>query len=185
MSEKEKSDLETAEEFYRLLTEHELPEGYVMQDLPPKMTGEQAFSLIWFLQEALCVLPDHIGRCGGCGELYDTHHEHGDFVESKGEILCESCYEAESAYQCSCCDNHDCHEAPGRLLVITERCGDLEPGLYRIERWPFYADGMITGLVYEDALTRIGDVPQNADTGRYSMGFLCTKCEVPLAAPVS
>lgn len=171
--------LKTVEEFYKLLTEHEVPEGYRMPDLPPKMTGKQAFALIWYLQEGPRVLPDHIEYCESCDCLGDSWSESFEYVKSKEMRLCESCYRAEHAFECCKCENHDCHEAPGRLAVLTEKYGELEPGLYRIKSWPFYADGMIEGYLFEDAFERIGDAPNEVDTEGYPVGFLCCDCESP------
>lgn len=175
----ERSDLEEIEEFYKLLVEHEIPDGYRMPNLPPRMTGEQAFSLIWFLQERLRCLPDNIKRCGCCDSLADEHSEFVRYVKSKKEFLCESCYQAEQAYECcgAHCDNHDCHEKPGRLVVMTEEVQGMEAGLYRIKDWPFYANGVIDMYVHENALERVGELPPGVNTDGYAMGFLCSECE--------
>lgn len=172
-----KTPLETVEELYRLLTDHEVPDGWTIGNLPPKMTGEQAFSLIWYLQEGPRCLPDHIERCGGCGDLFDSYCEHSEYVQARGHTLCESCYRAERAFRCCACDNHDCHDAPGRLAVVAEEVQGLPPGLYKITRWPFYADGIIEGHIYEDTFERVGDAPESADTDGYPIGFLCSDCE--------
>lgn len=150
----EKTALETVEEFYQLLTDHEVPEGWRLGNLPPKMTGEQAWALIYYLQGSPG-LPDHIERCDGCGSLIDSWGEHVEWVHSKEQRLCESCYQAERAFQCCACDEHDCHDGPGRLAVLTEEKGNLSPGLYRITRWPFYADGMIEGYLFESSFERV------------------------------
>jgi len=177
METKEKEPLEIVEEFYNLLTEHEVPEGWRLGNLPPKMTGEQAWALIYYLQEGPRLLPDHIERCGWCYRLIDSWGEHIEWVHSKEQRLCESCYQAERAFECCACDEHDCHEAPGRMAVVTEEVQGLSPGLYRITRWPFYADGMIEGYIYQSSFERIGEIPKSADTNGYPIGFLCLGCE--------
>jgi hypothetical protein len=169
--------LETVEEFYRLLTEHDIPDGCQIPDLPPKMTGKQAASIIWYLQEIPRCLPDHIEHCESCDRLGDSWSENFEYVESKKMRLCESCYGAEKAFKCCKCENHDCHEAPGRLAVLTEPEGEMERGLYQITSWPFYADGMVTGFLFESAFQRLGEVPDDVDTEGYPMGFLCNHCE--------
>lgn len=172
-----KEPLEIVEELFRLLTEHEIPEGWTIPDLPPKMTGKQAFALIWYLQEGTRCFPDHIEHCESCDHIGDSWSENFEYVESKGQRLCESCYQAEHAFHCCMCDNHDCHEAPGRLAVMTRGEGKLKRGLYRITSWPFYANGMIEGFLFEGSFERVGEVPKKANTDGYPMGFLCVECE--------
>lgn len=176
----EKTPLEDTQELYDLLTLHELPEGYKMEDLPPKMTGNQAFSLIWFLQERLRCLPDRIEHCGNCGDIFDSWSENAEYVDALGKMLCESCYRAMGCYQCCKCEDHDLHNGPGRMAVLTQREGKLRPGLYRITRWPFYADGMIEGYLFESSFEKIGELPSKIETNGYPMGFLCQKCETGL-----
>lgn len=176
-TDKETEPLEIVEAFYRLLTEHEVPEGWTLSDLPPKMTGAQAFSLIYYLQEGPGVFPDHIEHCEECDRIVDSWGEQIRYVESEGKHLCESCYSAVHAYECCACDKHDCHDAPGRLAVLGGEVGRLTPGLYRIPQWPVYADGMIEGFLFEGSFERIGEVPPGVDLEGYEMGFLCADCE--------
>ena len=58
------------DEFYKFLKGEELPEG--MSIKTPKLSPDLAFTVIWFLQEHLQVLPDNIEQCDGCKELFDT-----------------------------------------------------------------------------------------------------------------
>ena len=56
----------------------------------PRLTRNQAFSVIWYLQEHLGILPDHYEKCHrrGCdSDLYDSDEE-GCLA-----IYCESCAE--------------------------------------------------------------------------------------------
>jgi hypothetical protein len=41
----------------------------------PELTNEQAFSVIYFLQEALGIIPDHYEMCKGCSEIFDNDSE--------------------------------------------------------------------------------------------------------------
>jgi len=59
--------------FYKYLKGEELPEGVTCK--MPKLKPDIAFSVIWFLQEILHVLPDNIEQCDGCKELFDTDRE--------------------------------------------------------------------------------------------------------------
>lgn len=65
--------LEQVEELMNMLTGEGLPEGMVMAE-QPDLSCAQAFSVVWFLQEHLTVLPDHFEMCSVCSELFDTRH---------------------------------------------------------------------------------------------------------------
>lgn len=56
----------------------------------PKMTDEQAFFVIYILQEAYGFIPDTYEVCSNCGELYDADEE-GKVHEE--ENYCDLCYE--------------------------------------------------------------------------------------------
>jgi len=68
----DKVKLEEVEEFMNMLTGESLPEGMLMTN-QPKLTRGAAFSVIWFLQEHLRVLPDRFEMCDVCKGLFDTH----------------------------------------------------------------------------------------------------------------
>lgn len=47
----------------------------------PKLTDEQAFLVIYALQEVYKMIPDHFEMCSYCGELYDSDEEGGAYDE--------------------------------------------------------------------------------------------------------
>ena len=51
----------------------------------PKLTKKKAFSVIYYLQEKLHVLPDNFEMCFECKSLFDTH-QGGITVDSDGKI---------------------------------------------------------------------------------------------------
>ena len=88
---KQISNIEEIRKFYRFLTGEEIPEGIKLaKGYKPKMSEKKAFSIIWYLQERMHILPDTIERCDVCGELYDTECE-GLHWESKGKSYCGYC----------------------------------------------------------------------------------------------
>lgn len=88
---REDSDLEKINEFYRFLTGEEMPDKIsIRKGHKPNMSEKKAFAIIWYLQEHLSVLPDHIERCDVCGELYDEHSS-GIYWETKGKNYCGGC----------------------------------------------------------------------------------------------
>lgn len=76
-----------------------LPDGYQVQpDHMPKLTADQAATVIWYLGNQYWQVTDHVERCGVCDEWYNT--------ESEGETLdfgkapyffCGECCEGEEA----------------------------------------------------------------------------------------
>lgn len=53
------------------------------------LNSQQAFSVIYYLQEHLPVFPDTIEKCDRCGELFDLFYS-GTHCDVCGN-LCESC----------------------------------------------------------------------------------------------
>jgi hypothetical protein len=85
------SDLEKVQELYRFLTGEEIPKAiHFIRGNVPKMSKNKAFSIIYYLQEHLPLLPDHIEKCSVCGDLFDDQ-ETGIYWESKGKHYCGSC----------------------------------------------------------------------------------------------
>lgn len=87
---KDWSHTQWLDEFYRFL-QGDIPEGMSLsRHCQPKLTQKKAYAIIWYLQEHMRILPDHIERCDNCGELYDNHSE-GLYWESKGKFFCGGC----------------------------------------------------------------------------------------------
>ncbi len=68
-----------------MLTGGELPEGFTIGNRP-QLTVEQAFNVVWFLQEHLRVIPDYYEMCDQCERIYNS--------EEEGHSLSEDQYEA-------------------------------------------------------------------------------------------
>ena len=58
---------------YDYLAGQDMPDGVMCWQ--PEMSRKRAFDVIWFLQEIMHCLPDHIERCQGCDALFDTDCE--------------------------------------------------------------------------------------------------------------
>jgi hypothetical protein len=89
---REPDNLERCEELFSFL-QGRLPEGYkIPRKERPRLTADQAWTVIWYLGNQYWKVPDHIERCGVCGGLYDTHRE-GDCLDyGKAPYqFCESC----------------------------------------------------------------------------------------------
>lgn len=86
------SDTEWIQEFYDFLTGQSIPDRISMEpSYKPKLTAEQAHSVIWFLQEHFSVLPDHIEQCDTCKIWYNSWSQ-GHYSELTWRCYCsESC----------------------------------------------------------------------------------------------
>lgn len=72
-----RSELERTQELFDFL-QGMIPEGYkIKRDSRPKLTAEQAWTVIWYLGNQYWQVPDHIDRCDLCGDLYDSEREGG------------------------------------------------------------------------------------------------------------
>jgi hypothetical protein len=72
MSNQSEIDLLNTKELFDFL-QGEMPEGFQIpkKDIP-RLTPDQAMTVIWYLGNKHWQVTDHIERCGVCGEIYDT-----------------------------------------------------------------------------------------------------------------
>jgi len=68
--------LEDIEQFMEMLTGGRLPNGMGMPH-QPRLEARQAFSIVWYLQNHLRILPDHFEQCDVCERVFDCHHGGG------------------------------------------------------------------------------------------------------------
>lgn len=66
--------IEKVNEFYEWLQGKNCPENIHFEE-KLNLTEEQAFSVIYFLQEYLGILPDNYERCRECGCIFDSYEE--------------------------------------------------------------------------------------------------------------
>ena len=88
---KDWSDIEWVREFYEFLQGNE-PEK-IKSKQPLKLTKDEAFSVIWYLQEHFSIFPDTFEKCDNCGEIFDNASE-GIYSEEGNEIghhFCGNC----------------------------------------------------------------------------------------------
>jgi hypothetical protein len=83
--EENKVTLEQVDKLYSFL-QGELPEGCYCN--PPKMSSRKAFTIIWFIQEFLRVIPETYERCTRCGNLFDTYNSGGNI---RDRYYCDYC----------------------------------------------------------------------------------------------
>lgn len=99
--------LEKVQEFYNWLQGESCP-GDIEFTHSPKLTPEEAFSVVYYLQEELGVLPDKYEMCRECKDIYDSENEgasineestvvndgeesDGNFPEEVYGLYCDNC----------------------------------------------------------------------------------------------
>jgi len=83
--EKGKVTLEGAKALYGFLQGNAPP--CLELDSQPNVDERTAFSVIYFLQEVLRIIPDNYERCGGCGALFDVDFD-TYWDEDNGHCCC-------------------------------------------------------------------------------------------------
>jgi len=87
---KEWDSEEWIKEFYEFLQGKKIDGIQTPSHCTPKLTEKKAYTVIWYLQEHLRILPSNIERCNNCGELFDSDGE-GIYWETKGNHYCGGC----------------------------------------------------------------------------------------------
>jgi hypothetical protein len=90
-------DLEQTEKLFEFLKGGDPPDGITLSRRPRKMTPDQAFGLIYVLQEAFHVVHDTIEMCCYCGYLFDT--DSAGHIAEDGKYFCDGC-----SHNCRCKD---------------------------------------------------------------------------------
>ncbi len=82
-------DLEQTKELYEFL-KGEIPERFIFKTWKPKLSEDEAFTVIYVLQEKFHLIPDHFEQCKRCKEIFDMECE-GKHYDDPGINLCEGC----------------------------------------------------------------------------------------------
>lgn len=77
------------EELYRFL-QGETPKGFYFNETP-NLSEEAAFSVIYYLQEKMHLIPDNFERCSKCGKIFDSDEEDISSPYTD-KIICDSCF---------------------------------------------------------------------------------------------
>lgn len=74
-----------------------VPEGWTVPDMP-RLTRDQAFAVVYYLQEGMGLISDRFELCSDCGSIFDSNCEGGsiDSEDTEDEIehgvYCDDCY---------------------------------------------------------------------------------------------
>jgi hypothetical protein len=81
-------ELDDVTKFHQFL-QGEIPEGVTVKRFK-KMNADQAFTVIWFLQEVCHLLDERFEMCDECKTIYDSYAE-GNCGVMTGRCYCGSC----------------------------------------------------------------------------------------------
>ena len=82
-------NLEETKELYEFL-KGETPEGFKFKTGQPKLSEDEAFTIIYVLQEKFHLIPDFYEKCAECKEIYDSEND-GHHFDGVGINLCDGC----------------------------------------------------------------------------------------------
>lgn len=96
MSEENDKDLKQTQELFDFL-QGNVPDGYFIQRSHfPKLTADQAWTVIWYLGNLNCQVTDRVERCDVCGDLYHGWQGGGCLDFGKGPYhFCDSCMDTD------------------------------------------------------------------------------------------
>jgi hypothetical protein len=80
--------IERVEELFSFLQGNAV-DGVTCKSMP-RLSSRKAFSVIYFLQEHMDLIPDHFEVCTTCRCLFDTEQE-GRFIERTCRHYCDGC----------------------------------------------------------------------------------------------
>lgn len=81
----EKITLEQVQEFHSWLQGKSYPNGIEFAH-SLKLTPGEAFSVIYYLQEELGILPDNYEMCQECKDIYDGYNE-GTYINEESTVI--------------------------------------------------------------------------------------------------
>lgn len=129
-------------------------------------------------------------NCTWCARELDPEERQSPEKSEAGEVICDSCYDQEYRDYCTRCeekfDKTELSPKPGRLIGVWRDApalgrGDILAGYYRVLRWPIFADGMIEGYFFRDALQRVGPLDmaglRSAEEEQSMAGPMCEECQ--------
>jgi hypothetical protein len=127
--------------------------------------------------------------CTYCDNALDHEERVHPRKDEAGAVMCDGCFHEHYEDNCSrceeCVEKADLKAAPGELIGIwreapSEYGPDLQPGYYRVLRWPIFADFMIHGHLYSRHLKFVAPLDSKgevaADHCHSVAGPMCPDC---------
>lgn len=133
----------------------------------------------------LCAPVPLATECSLCGE--DLNEEEREEPRKEGdEYVCDECWDEHNTFPCFRCECSSDNDTMNYLAIL-EECGGLGPGIYRINRRPYFISNYFDMWWIKESLSRIRDADgEYSNPADYSSGFLCYGCqrEMNLVEPV-
>lgn len=139
-----------------------------------------------------------MNECTRCNNaLTEEEIEHPDKEEGTDDVICSSCWSDLYQDECTrCCEyvmKTELNTKPGALIGIwrdAPACGQdpLKAGYYVVRSWPIFADGMIEGYFFGNAVRRVADLDEQgerrAKDQQYMSGPICRECQGRVALAI-
>lgn len=131
----------------------------------------------------------HATHCTDCSNELDAEETLNPHKSSDGAVICDRCQRDKYEAHCPRCEERvektELDAKPGTLIGIWRDApalgGEIKAGYYRVLKWPIFADGMIEGYFFADALGRVGDLDalglRRAEDALYDSGPMCSDCQ--------
>jgi hypothetical protein len=128
-------------------------------------------------------------NCSECSTELELEETLGPHRSPDGAVICDSCHRDKYQDDCARCGERVEKAAldtrPGSLIGIWRDApalgGEIKAGYYRVLRWPFFADGMIEGYFFADALGSVGNLDaiglRRAEDAFFDGGPMCSDCQ--------
>jgi hypothetical protein len=124
-------------------------------------------------------------KCTVCGDELDPEEVESPRRDKDGDIICDHCFEEQYSYTCPICeemfDEDFSEKISPKYLLITTYAGEelgVDPGIYEIVSYPFYADGLIETHLFKSAVKKIADLPDDLDEDNLWCDeyYICDEC---------
>lgn len=125
------------------------------------------------------LLPAPSTRCSFCGDAFDHEEAENPRTDpNDGTSICDKCYNQHFEFECIRCASYGDIEDQHRYLVILEECGGFGPGIYRINRRPYYTSNYFDMWWNKGCLSRLRDADgKYANFDEFPSGHLCFGCQ--------
>lgn len=117
--------------------------------------------------------------CSFCGEILIPEQAANPMLDKNdGKPCCDDCFHEKFEFTCFWCGNYEDEDYMDKILVITEECGGLPAGTYRILELPYFTSNYFSMWWDKSALERIGGIPPGfiIEEDDYPSGHLCSGC---------
>ena len=124
-------------------------------------------------------------KCTECETELDAEEAESPRIDEDGGIICDRCFEDKYSHLCPLCEetfdgDFSVKISPKHILVTkyaAEELG-LDPGIYEIISYPWFADGIIEIQIYESAIKKIAEIPSDFNEGDLigDIHYVCEEC---------